>query len=185
MRGLHRTRESLKYAARQKGFSLLEAMIAFAVISIGLLGIAKMQAVSINSTKNSNSRSIAALESASIASAMFANQSYWRNGTPPATLTVNKAVISDATLSANTQDCAAGLCTPSQLASFDLRDWGTTLAALLPAGTGQINCAQPAGGPVSCNVQILWQEKLVASNKATVAASNAPTTLTFALLVEP
>lgn len=170
---------------RQKGFSLLEAMIAFAVISIGLLGIAKMQAVSLNSTRNSNSRSLGALFATSMASAMYANQAYWRNGPPASTVTVTKTVISDATLSANSTDCTTSPCTPAQLASYDLRDWGATVASTLPSGSGQVNCQQPAGAPVTCNVQIFWQEKLIAMNRSTVAASNAASTLTFALLVEP
>ena len=170
---------------RQVGFSLLEAMIAFAVISIGLLGIAKMQAVSLNSTRNSNSRSLAALFGASMASAMYANQAYWRNGPPASTVTVTKTVLSDATLAGNLVDCTAAACTPAQLASNDLRDWGTTLGALLPNGSGQINCQQPAGAPVTCNVQVLWNEKLVALNAAAVASTNAASTQTFVLLVEP
>ena len=169
----------------QKGFSLLEAMIAFAVISIGLLGIAKMQAVALNSTRNSNSRSLAALFGASMASAMYANQAYWRNGPPANTVTVTKTVLSDATLAGNLIDCTAVSCTPAQLASNDLRDWGNTLGALLPNGSGQINCQQPAGSPVTCNVQIFWNEKLVALNASAAASTNAASTQTFALLVEP
>lgn len=174
-----------QYGCGQSGFSLLEVMIAFAVISIGLLGVAKMQSVALNSTRNSNSRSLAAVFGASAASTMFANQAYWRNGSPTSSVTVTKDVLTDATLAANSVDCFNSQCTPSQLASYDLRDWGRSLAALLPSGSGQINCAQPTGSPVTCNVQISWREKLIAINQSTVATDNAPSTQTFTLLVQP
>ncbi len=176
---------SCRHYFSQSGFSLLEVLIAFAVISIGLLGVAKMQSVAFNSTKNSNSRSLAAIFGASVASTMFANQAYWRNGSPTSTVTVTKGVLSDETLSANTVDCFTAQCSPSQLASYDLRDWGVSLGSVLPSGSGKINCAQPTGSPVTCNVQIYWQEKLIAINQSTVATANSLTTQTFTLLVQP
>src|SRR5579871_1202658 len=59
------------------GFSVLEVMVALIIISVGLLGIAKMQALAIASTTTSRTRSIAALEAASLASAMRADRAYW------------------------------------------------------------------------------------------------------------
>ncbi len=80
------------------GFSLIEVMVAVLVISIGLLGIAKMQALSLSNTSNSRLRALAAVESGSIASAMQADRGYWTTlTTVGADLTVS---ITGATINA-------------------------------------------------------------------------------------
>ncbi len=60
-----------------QGFSLVEVMVALVVLSIGLLGIAKMQALSLSSTTIASMRSLAALEASSLAAAMHENRGYW------------------------------------------------------------------------------------------------------------
>src|SRR5690349_21912373 len=59
------------------GFSLVEVMVAVVVICVGLLGIAKMQALSLSNTTTSRQRALAAMQAASIASAMHSNREYW------------------------------------------------------------------------------------------------------------
>ena len=66
------------------GFSIIEVMIALFVISIGLLGIAKLEASSISSTNVANRRSLAAIEAASLAASMHVNRGYWTTAVPPA-----------------------------------------------------------------------------------------------------
>ena len=63
------------------GFSLVEVMVAVVVICIGLLGIAKMQALSLSNTNMSRQRSMAAIQAASIASSMHSNRQYWASFT--------------------------------------------------------------------------------------------------------
>ena len=62
---------------RTQGFSLIEVMVAVVVICIGLLGIAKMQAMALSNTNMSRQRSLAAIEAASIAASMHSNRQYW------------------------------------------------------------------------------------------------------------
>ena len=62
---------------QSRGFSLIEVMVALIVLSVGLLGVAKMQALSLSSTTISNKRSMAAIEAASLAAAMHVNRGYW------------------------------------------------------------------------------------------------------------
>ena len=63
-------------ARKMTGFSLIEVLVALMVISVGLLGIAKMQALSQSNTQTSGSRAIASILSASLASAMHANKQW-------------------------------------------------------------------------------------------------------------
>ena len=142
------------------GFSLVEVMVALVVVSIGLLGIAKMQALALSSTGTAKMRSLASIEAASLASTLRADRSYWSAIT--ANLTVN---VSSAGAVTSTQDptlnaapashctSAATPCTSAQVAAQDLRDWSDTVVAVLPGLTSAaIACQVDAAvaNPVTC-----------------------------------
>jgi type IV pilus assembly protein PilV len=63
------------------GFSLVEVMVAVVIICIGLLGIAKLQAMSLSNSTMSRQRAIAAIQAASLAASMHANRNFWSNQT--------------------------------------------------------------------------------------------------------
>jgi len=201
-------------SARYRGFSLMEVMVALIVICVGLLGIAKMQALSLSNSTTSRMRSLAAIEAASLASAMHSNRQYWAN-TAPATVTVNPGAIasSDAALAAAaTADLATNpinacfgapgvtaKCAALPLAAFDLARWGASLTGLLPPPAAPtpmatISCPAIAGTPTSCTIQISWGERAVAVNQqqaqqeAAAQAAGTPgqfETPTYTLYVEP
>ncbi len=196
-----------------RGFSLLEVMVAVVVICIGLLGIAKMQAMALSNTNMSRQRSLAALEAASIASAMHANRVYWGNFPVAFNVSItgnnNTVASSDAVLQAQTaaylatypninacQGIGDGLpvCNnTTNLAAYDVaRWWAYSVSQQLPNPTATISCpASPVGNPapVSCTVQISWTEKAVAinSNEAQAESVGASTNElpVFTLYVEP
>jgi type IV pilus assembly protein PilV len=179
-----------------RGFSLIEVMVAVLVISIGLLGIAKMQALSLSNTGNSRLRALAAVESGSIASAMQADRLYW--STIPVVGTDLTASITGPTVTAasdptltTTQACTgvAANCTVNQMAAYDLQNWATALNNVIPNETVSIDCALPSVTvTVSCTITISWTENLVNSNSAqTVNATTqaALQTPTYTLVVDP
>lgn len=166
------------------GFSMVEVLVALIVISVGLLGIAKMQAVALASTGTAKMRSLAAIEAASLASTMRADRAYW--GAIPANLTITTAgatiTASDGTLDAAPPgNCAstAAICASNQIAAQDLSDWVSSVNALLPGGTATINCFMAVANvsPVYCTVQLNWSENVVAMSTSTsttaTAAANA------------
>lgn len=171
------------------GFSLVEVMVALVVVSIGLLGIAKMQALALSSTGTAKMRSLASIEAASLASALRADRNYWSAIT--ANLTVN---VSSTGVVTSTQDptlnaapashCAsvAAPCTSAQVAAQDLSDWATGLVvgaagavAVLPGGSAVITCQVDATGanPVTCRITLTWNENVVGLNTATSATATA------------
>jgi type IV pilus assembly protein PilV len=176
-------------AARSRGFSLIEVMVAVLVISIGLLGIAKMQALALSSTGSARLRSLAALEASSLASTMGADRTYWL-ATPAAgahfTVTVQGTAITspDTTLTA-TQSCVNGVvCTVAQMASFDLQNWVANLSTLIPNEGATVDCFLPtAASPTTCTITITWSENLVASNAQEAGGTMAAPTYT--LVVQP
>lgn len=166
------------------GFSMVEVLVALIVISVGLLGIAKMQAVALASTGTAKMRSLAAIEAASLASTMRADRAYW--AAVPANLTVTVAgttvTATDGTLDAAPPGkCAstATICASNQIAAQDLSDWVTSVSALLPGATATINCfiAVANVSPVYCTIQLNWSENVVALGTSTsttaTAAANA------------
>jgi len=171
--------------AKDAGFSLIEVLIAFVIIMVGVLGFAKSQAVALSNTTISSTRSNAALQAASLAAAMHANKVYWATGSAPASMTVTGTVLSDATLNGNSAICTSVACTPSQLASFDLRTWGDVLQKQFSVGKGGVVCSTVTTVPITCTISISWQEKNVALNRAVTPAAPTPTTQTYTLIVIP
>jgi type IV pilus assembly protein PilV len=182
---------------RAGGFTLVEVLVALIIIAVGMLGLAKIQALAYASTGIAGSQSLAALQASSLVSAMRANRNYWSTVTTPFTFTVAAGTIttaSDNTLTNTTYDCASGgataPCTPAQLAAYDLnntsngpaRGWITGLGAVLPNPSATIFCPTPAAGAqLGCSIQITWVENTVTVNSQTqgTTALTAPTYTVF------
>jgi len=185
-------------ARKQRGFSLVEVMVALFVIAIGMLGIAKIQALAYSSTGNANIRSIAAIQAASLASAMRANRSYWSVGSAAnANITVLGATVSspDAVFGAllgATQNCSvsvggASCNAPQQLAAYDLQQWALSLSQSLPVDTATVACPT-ASLPINCTISVSWNENVVAIDQKslnTAAATSINGAQTYTLYVEP
>jgi type IV pilus assembly protein PilV len=177
---------------KSAGFTLIEVMVALVITSIGLLGLAKMQALAISSTGVSSSRSIAAIQAASIASAMHANPGYWAAGLAPASISISVVagvvtiVSTDAGLTSLGTCLVAGVtsCAPGAMAAYDLNQWAAALQPVLPGYLATITCTITVGIPVTCTIQIQWTENAVAANSAqtNIAALNQPT---YTLFVQP
>ncbi len=177
--------------AKAGGFTLIEVMVAVVVTAIGLLGIAKIQALAYASTGSANIRSLVAIQAAGLAASMHANRNYWAFVSTPTPLKITGTTISDAALNGNTTSCLGTLCTDAAtLAAFDLHTWANALNNMLanskPVTT--INC--PLNTPITCTIQVTWNEKAVAINSQAAAQAAADTTdstfaPTYTLYVEP
>ena len=183
---------------RVHGFSLVEVMVALLVISIGLLGIAKMQALALSNTSGARLRSLAAIEAQSLAATLQADRNYW--GTIP---TKTTASISGGTVSAASdnilsapQNClkpatgAGTPCTAQKMAGYDLQQWATDFNNVIGAkanGLAAISCTiATAKDPVSCMITINWTEAAVNGNAAEATGSNAALiNPTLTLYVDP
>ncbi|HEX3835969.1 MAG TPA: type IV pilus modification protein PilV [Steroidobacteraceae bacterium] len=165
---------------RPRGFSLVEVMVALVIIAVGLLGIAKMQALALSSTGSAGTRSLVAIEAASLAASMHTNRDYWGQ-TPPAV--TNVAVSSNGpnqaatvTVDVPTLASAPATCAPcssnTQLAAYDLQNWALALGQVVPGAATQITCSV-ASPPLSCTIQITWLENVTSANSSASAAAAA------------
>ncbi len=190
---------------RAGGFTLLEVMVALVVTSIGLLGIAKIQALSYASTATASMRSLVAIQASGLAASMHADRAYWSGSAPPLvtitpTATGVHFVISDSTLDTTAttatfcqQGGGGAPCNSVQMASYDLRAWATALNGVLGNLNPVTTISCPAAVPVTCTIQVTWNERAVSINTqgaantqvATTTAAGGTFSPTYILYVEP
>lgn len=191
---------SERIPSRARGFSIVEVMVALLVISTGLLGIAKLQALALSNTSGARLRALASIEAASLAATMQADRNYWGTITTKTTATVQNGSVtaaSDAVLNTSVE-CTLGAagsvapCTAQQMAAYDLQQWATALQNVLGAGgqspnNAAISCTVPtATDPVSCMITINWTESQVAANAVEAGGdASALTNPSYTLYVDP
>jgi type IV pilus assembly protein PilV len=126
---------------RQYGFTLIEVLVAALVLSIGLLGLAGLQAVSLKMNHGAYLRSQATNLAYEIADAMRANRgsSAAYAGTYA---TVSCVLDHSRTASGNTK-------------TDDIADWRNRLACLLPSGSGTIAVLT---GTQRATITVTWDE---------------------------
>ena len=179
---------------RAHGFTLVEVMVGVFVIGVGLLGVAKIQALALSSTGTARMRSMVAFAASSLAATMSADRAYWALLTADPAVSVN---ITGTTVTASDPDLktppaqgctATSPCTaPGQLAAQDLHDWATSLQTLLPAKTNptaSVTCQIQTGNPVTCAIYIVWTENLVSTPYSSNTLSTAQQNLQAAQKVE-
>jgi type IV pilus assembly protein PilV len=200
-----------RWRAAQRGFTVVEVMVAVIVICVGLLGIAKMQALALSNMNTSRQRALAAIEAASLASAMHSNRNYWAVPTAatstgvafsPIVITSTDGTLAS-TATADVNGGATGLaacvgtsngiakCTPAQLAAYDVANWANDIAGVLPNPAATITCASNVTGtPPSCTIKIQWSETAVAITQQAAQQQGAAGAAqfeipTYLLYVEP
>ena len=194
--------------SRSGGFTLIEVMVAVVVTAIGLLGIAKIQALAYASTTSASVRSLVALQASGLAASMHANRTYWSAGMAPVPITITSSgtasTISDNTLNTTATtanfcysgSAPAGGCTTAQLAAFDLHTWAKALNApgmLLNFNPVTTISCPTVNTPITCTITVTWNEKAVSVNSQGVAntvvangtAQNGTFQPTYVLYVEP
>jgi type IV pilus assembly protein PilV len=169
---------------RARGFSLMEVMVALVVSTVGLLGLAKMEALAMSSTGVASSRSLAAIEASSLAAAMHANPGYWQAGlAQPSILISGTATTNPYAASPPCTLTGASSCNPQAMAFNDLNQWAGAVSQVLPGYLATIACSQ-ATFPVTCTIQLQWTENGVAVN-AQQTQMNSLVTPTYVLFVQP
>ena len=141
----------MRYAMkiRAAGFSLVEALVALVVLSIGMLGIAALHVEGLRSARTALTRTTAVALASDIADRIRANR---------AAKTEYDAVVTSADTDAKCEPGGgAGGCTPAELAHHDKALWLRSIENALPGGTGTIDC-NDADVPATYTITISWSE---------------------------
>lgn len=177
---------SAHYRHRAGGFTLIEVMIALVVMAVGMLGIAKLFIVALQSSSSANSGTAAVGLAADLGDRIRANR----------TATVAYQAAGPITAAPGTV-CVGGalslaqVCTPAAMAAYDLYLWDQQVRCVGPGGVRAASCwaagptwsvtytPNPAGtGPNTYTIVINWVEA------ATDAANPAGQAMTYTLTVQ-
>lgn len=159
-----------------KGFTLLEVLIALLIFSLGLIGVAGLMVLSVQTNQGAYLRTQATFLAQSMADRMRANvMGIWGNN--------YNGTYTGAGGTVNT--CLVGApCSFAQVATRDTQIWRNQLAEFLPNPSARIACVPAAGTPPSltlrptytgqCTIAITWNESALQQG-----GTATPTTLNW------
>lgn len=134
----------------QRGFTLLEVLVAIVVLSIGLLGLAGLQAAGLRNNTSAYMRTIATQQVHDMADRMRANL--------PGVITNAYNAIAGIPADPACISAATG-CSIANLAIYDAFAWNTRNQNLLPLGTGTVT--RVVGAPAGVNrfiISVGWDD---------------------------
>lgn len=155
-------------APPQRGFSLIETLVALALFTLGVLAMTEVSGVALRYMRSSDLRIEAAWLAADLAERIQANRAGLAAYALAPTELAQRAPGAVAA-------CVRPLdCEPGELAAQDLADWQHSLLAHLPGGTGYVQT--PAEGAGVVRLWVMWRDPLArASATGPLAeASDAP-----------
>ena len=126
------------------GFTLLEVLIAIVVLSIGLLGLAGLQAAGLRNNNSAYMRTMATQQAYDMADRMRANR-----------VAVLAGAYDNISGTGTNPDCITTGCTTAHMAQHDTFEWNTLNAALLPSGKGTV---KRIGTSNRFTVIVMWDD---------------------------
>lgn len=144
---------------QQRGFSLMEVLITLFVFAIGILTVAGLQIVAKKSNFDAVQRTTASMLANDILERMRANLAN-NGGFLDLYLVEN---LGEDEFAEPAADCTAAVCTPAQIAAWDMWEWRQALVGASEGNTGGL--VQPAacirsenlGGPGIYHIIIAWR----------------------------
>lgn len=145
-----------------KGITLIEVLISIVVLSIGLLGIAGLQAAATKYKINTWARSAISTLSSDFADRVRINAdvsgSNFATGVTETSLYVvsdNWATQQADTLATPSPNCLSASCTTAERAAFDLIAWRQRIRTEMPQGSALVSGDRLAG----FNLTFMWYDK--------------------------
>jgi len=121
-----------------RGFTLLEVLIAVVVLAIGLLGLAKLQTFGLHANHDAHLRTQATLLAYDITDRMRANRAAFLDASGNYITYPGGTTSKQCEWDGTTVDD----CTPTEMAQFDLAQWRSRVTSDLPGGAATV-CLDP------------------------------------------
>lgn len=151
----------MRATPKSRGFTLLEVLIAIVVLSIGMLGIASLQAYGQRSNHSAYLRSQATALAYDMIDRMRANMAGVQNG--------NYNAVDTTAGTYSNPGCDTATCSSSQMAQYDMYDWQQELATQLPVGNGTVT---GAGAGSVFTVTVMWDDERNGSGSLTCGSGS-------------
>lgn len=138
---------SLTSKITQRGFTLLEVMVALVIFSIGLIGLAGLQAVSLQNNQVAYSRSIATQLAYDIADRIRNNR-------------ITAYAYTFGTTTTTNTDCVTAACSAAQMMQADLFQWEQAIASPQNGLLNAQGSISSTGAPpnITYTIAIGWDE---------------------------
>ena len=157
----------------QQGVTLIEAMIALLVISVGLLGIASLQITAMSQNASSLNHSQAVWFAYNMSDRIRANTAAQFNNYNGIDTSIGYA-----------QDCMTLNCSDAQMVVADAADW-EVMVETLPAGRGIITSSiDPLLGTI-LQVTVMWDDEGTGANGILCGPDPAVDLTCYTLTVAP
>ena len=144
------------------GFTLIEVLVALIVVSIGLLGLAGLQATSVRFNQQAYLRSQAVQQAYDMADRIRANARGMWDGN-----------YDDIDGTETDPGCISTDCSPADLADTDAVAWNAQNVAALPNGAGTV-ARDAAATAVVFNIVVNWSEGPDTEDQRSFAVSFRP-----------
>jgi type IV pilus assembly protein PilV len=153
----------IQHHSSQKGFTLLEAMIALVIFSISLIGIAGLQSQSLSFSQSAYLRSQATYLVYDMLDRMRANREAAESG--------NYDVSLGTTAPTATCMGTGSSCSQANIASADIYEWLQNVKTTMPGGDASVT-RTTSGGAQIISISVYWDDKAEAdgTNDITVTA---------------
>ncbi len=163
--GTYMAADSARY---QKGFSLVEVLVALLVLSIGLLGLAALQTTSLKYNTDSYFRTQATYFVYDIVDRMRTNSDSVVDGGTydvPDASSATSIISTYQSCSGSTCACdATAVCDATQLATHDLGKWYERMGQVLPGASNNLATIAIDSAKV-VTVTITWTERDMSKNQ--------------------
>jgi type IV pilus assembly protein PilV len=153
------------------GYTLIEVLVGLIVLSIGLLGVAKLTLTATRANDSAYLRAQATELAYEIADQMRSNRTTAINGGYNIAFGATPGVV----------NCNAAACDSATLATYDLGNWKQSLQSGMPQGDGQITTATaPTTPETTATIVVQWNDAVASATfNQTAPGAAAPTSVTL------
>lgn len=130
----------------QRGFTIVEALVALVVLAVGMLGIASLYVTTLRASGSATSRMHAINLASDLGDRIRANRT---------------AEAAYAGAAAGTLDTCIGTgvtCTDAQMAAHDLAVWQRAIQDAFPGAPAGVVTVDTAANPTTYRIQVSWLE---------------------------
>ena len=137
------------------GLGLIETVCTLIIVSFGVLGLATLQIQNTTSINNNINNLKSAFFAENLIQRLNDNSTLAKSVTSPYIL---NSYTNTPTITASTPACITSVCTPNQLAAYDMTVWLAEIKSELPNGKAKVT-AELNNGNMLYTISIQWKYK--------------------------